>query len=124
MKYMISVLLLFLVVIGIMTMSRKMPVPPTPKAAKPSASSVAPAAPDGKALYSAHCASCHGPDAKKAALGQSPVIAGQTAQALSAKLEGYRDGTYGGKMKRVMIDQVSKLSRAETEAIAEYVAKL
>ncbi|MCK9454165.1 MAG: c-type cytochrome [Sulfurimonas sp.] len=70
------------------------------------------------------CAACHGPDASKPALGKSQIIKGWDAKKIADSLHGYKDGTYGGAMKGIMVGQVSKLSEDEIEALAEYISKL
>jgi cytochrome c553 len=98
---------------------------PTPAAAKPTpvvAKADAPTS-DGKALYN-RCASCHGTHAEKSALNASQIIAGWEAEKTAAALKGYKDGTYGGKMKATMTGQASRLSDADIDALAAYIATL
>lgn len=128
-KYLAATLLILIAAGVVVMVSRQAPEKgsevQTTSAAGVNVSSVAAVKePTGKKLYEQRCASCHGKDAKKAALGQSPVIAGQGEQELVDKLEGYRTGRYGGKMKRVMTDQVTKLSREQLRQIAVYVRGL
>ena len=78
---------------------------------------------DAAKIYSA-CAGCHGADGSKAALGKSQIIKGWDAQKTADALKGYKTGTYGGAMKGLMRGQVSKLSEAEIQALAEYISKL
>uniref|UniRef100_UPI004047EC14 c-type cytochrome n=1 Tax=Aliarcobacter sp. TaxID=2321116 RepID=UPI004047EC14 len=78
---------------------------------------------DGKVLY-ASCASCHGQNAEKQALGKSQVIAGWDKEKIIAALNGYKDGSYGGVMKNIMKGQVSSKSDEEIEAIADFVSNL
>jgi cytochrome c553 len=77
----------------------------------------------GADLYKV-CASCHGQNAEKPALGKSQIIKGWEASKIAAALHGYKDGTYGGAMKSVMKGQVSKLSDADIVAVSEYISKL
>lgn len=70
------------------------------------------------------CAGCHGADASKPALGKSQVIKGWDANKIADALHGYKNGTYGGVMKGIMVGQVSKLSEDEIEALAEHISKL
>lgn len=83
----------------------------------------APAA-DGKTAFAA-CGACHGPDGKTAALGKSPVIAGQAKDVLVTKMKGYKDGsinlTGNGP---VMQGQMANLNDEQIEALAEYISKL
>lgn len=78
---------------------------------------------DGKILY-ASCASCHGQNAEKPALGKSQVIAGWDKEKIINALNGYKDGSYGGVMKNIMKGQVSSKSDEEIEAIADFVSNL
>lgn len=78
---------------------------------------------DGKILYTS-CASCHGQNAEKPALGKSQVIAGWDKEKIINALNGYKDGSYGGVMKNIMKGQVSSKSDEEIEAIADFVSNL
>lgn len=84
--------------------------------------SVAVAAEDGAALYK-KCATCHGMQGEKSALGKSKIIKDLCVADVITALKGYKDGTYGGPMKGVMKGQSSPLSDAQIEAIAVYIAK-
>ncbi|WP_457744765.1 c-type cytochrome [Sulfurimonas sp.] len=70
------------------------------------------------------CASCHGKNAEKKALGKSQIIQGWNKMKIVNALKGYKDGTYGGAMKAVMKGQASGLSDADVNAVAEYISKL
>ncbi|MEN8717300.1 MAG: c-type cytochrome [Sulfurovum sp.] len=78
---------------------------------------------DGKKLY-ASCAACHGANAEKKALNMSQVIAGWDKQKIMDALNGYKDGTYGGPMKGVMVGQVSTKTPEEIEALATFISGL
>ena len=78
---------------------------------------------DGAGLYKA-CASCHGSNAEKAALGKSQVIKGWDVEKTVAALKGYKDGSYGGPMKALMKGQAARLSDADIKAIAEHISTL
>ncbi len=79
---------------------------------------------DNGALLYKRCAGCHGKDGKTVALGKGAVIAGQSADELVKKLEGYRKGTYGGSMQRVMTDQITKLTKQEVKEVAAHISTL
>jgi cytochrome c len=79
---------------------------------------------DGAALFAQKCASCHGTNAEKPALGKSQVIAGWDAAKTETALRGYIDGTYGGAMKAVMQGQAKALGDAQINAVAEYIGSL
>ncbi len=70
------------------------------------------------------CAGCHGSKGEKHALGQSNIIAGQAKADLIKKIEGYKDGTYGGAMKGVMKGQVGSLTPEQIDALAGYISTL
>ncbi|MBU1657509.1 c-type cytochrome [bacterium] len=78
---------------------------------------------DGVALYK-KCASCHGQNAEKKALNQSQVIAGWDAAKIEAALKGYKDGSYGGKMKGLMKGQVASYDDAAIAAVAAHISSL
>jgi len=79
--------------------------------------------PDGKALF-AKCMGCHGADGGNKPMGKDAVMKGQTAEALTTKMEGYKAGTLNAHgMGGLMKGQVSKLSTEEIKAIAAYIAK-
>ena len=77
---------------------------------------------DGAKLYSA-CAGCHGPQGDMKALNVSPPLKGQSKEDIAKKIHGYKDGSFGGPMKGVMTTQVTKLSDADIEALADYISK-
>lgn len=70
------------------------------------------------------CASCHGQKGEKPALGKSQIIAGWDKQKTIDALNGYKNGTYGGAMKAIMLGQVSSKSDEEIEALAEFISTL
>jgi cytochrome c553 len=77
---------------------------------------------DGSVIF-AKCASCHGQNAEKSALGKSQVIAGWEASKISDALHGYKDGTYGGAMKAIMKGQAGPLSDADIKAVSEFISQ-
>jgi cytochrome c553 len=76
-----------------------------------------------KSLY-AKCASCHGADASKKALGKSKVIKGWSVERLTQAMEGYKNGTYGGEMKTMMKGQVQNLNAVDINILSNYISKL
>ena len=78
----------------------------------------------GYTFYAHKCASCHGKNGEKAAFNNAQIIAGWDKEKSIAALNGYKDGTYGGSMKGIMKGQVSALSDAQIQAVAEYIATL
>jgi len=87
------------------------------------AAPVATAALDAKAMFKV-CASCHGQNAEKAALGKSKIIKGWSVQDVTIALNGYKDGSYGGPMKSIMKGQANKLNDEQIASLAEYISKL
>ena len=77
---------------------------------------------DTAALYKSRCAGCHGADGSKST-GGSPAIKGMSSSDIETKLKGYTDGTYGGKLKNMMVNLSKKLTDAERQALAEYISK-
>lgn len=67
------------------------------------------------------CIQCHGTKAEKVALGKSKVLASLGVDEIVSTMKGYKDGTYGGQMKAIMLPQVQNLSDADIQAVAEYV---
>jgi len=59
------------------------------------------------------CKGCHGANWEKPALGKSKIVANMTKQEVSDSLVGYKNGTYGGPMKGVMVGQVARYSEAD-----------
>ncbi len=78
---------------------------------------------DGATLFKT-CATCHGAKAEKSALNKSQVIAGWDAAKITAALEGYKAGTYGGPLKGTMIAQTKNLDADSIKALAEYISKI
>jgi len=68
------------------------------------------------------CSSCHGLNAEKKALNNSQVIKDWDASQIKDALHGYKDGTYGGKMKNAMISQVSTLSDKQIDILATHIS--
>lgn len=62
------------------------------------------------------CKGCHGANFEKAALGKSKIVKDMTKQEVSDALVGYKNGTYGGAMKGVMVGQVARYSEADLRA--------
>jgi cytochrome c len=70
------------------------------------------------------CAGCHGAQGEKKAMGKSKVIASMGEDGVKNALHGYKNGTYGGAMKGLMKGQVARLSDAEMDSLAKYIATL
>jgi len=55
------------------------------------------------------CTSCHGEHFEKHALGKSKIVKDMSEEDIKVALDGYKNGTYGGPMKGVMIGQAKKI---------------
>ncbi len=79
---------------------------------------------DGAATFT-KCASCHGQNGEKAALGKSAIIAGQDAAKTVEQLNGYKAGTLNQHgMGALMKGQVASMDDAAIKAVADYIATL
>lgn len=75
---------------------------------------------DAQKLYM-KCAGCHGQSGELHALGKSQIIKEWDKNKIKEALIGYKNGTYGGNMKGVMIGQVMNLSETDIDALATYI---
>lgn len=76
------------------------------------------------ALYGASvaaCTGCHGQQFEKAAMGKSKIVKDMGKEEIVAALKGYKDGSYGGPMKAMMVGQVASLDDAGIEGIASMI---
>ncbi|MCK5855370.1 MAG: cytochrome C [Sulfurovaceae bacterium] len=69
------------------------------------------------------CTGCHGNALEKKAMGVSKVLTAMKKADIVTALKGYKDGSYGGKLKAVMKSFSTKLSDAEINAIAQKFGK-
>lgn len=69
------------------------------------------------------CIACHGSKGEKVALGKSHIIKDMSKADFIAALKGYKDGTYGRKQKAMMKAQVAKLTDAQIQELADFIAK-
>jgi len=69
------------------------------------------------------CKGCHGKQFEKKAMTKSKVVKDMSKAEIIAALKGYKKGTYGRSMKKVMKDQVAKLSNAQIESMATKIKK-
>lgn len=79
---------------------------------------------DGAGLYKTRCAKCHRDGSESSKAGGGVVLKGQSADEIEMKLNGYIDGSYGGKKKALMSRMVSKLSAEEIKALAAHIGSL
>ncbi len=64
------------------------------------------------------CKGCHGQEWEKSAMDKSKVLKDMSKAEIVEALKGYKDGSYGGTMKGLMVDQVKDLSEEEMEELA------
>lgn len=69
------------------------------------------------------CVSCHGVKYDKKALGKSKIVKDMSIDDIEDSLIGYKNGTYGGLMKGMMVSHVSKYSEDELREIAVQIKK-
>ncbi|WP_345991682.1 c-type cytochrome [Sulfurimonas sp. HSL-1716] len=78
---------------------------------------------NGETIFS-KCKGCHGNSAEKKALGSSQIIKGWDVSKIEEALHGYKNGTYGAKMKNIMSAQAKGLSDEEIKKVAVYIHSL
>ena len=76
----------------------------------------------GEFINEKTCMSCHGSDWGKKALGKSKVVADMNVTEITDSLIGYKDGTYGGKLKGLMKGQVQRYTDEELTIFSEKLA--
>ena len=69
------------------------------------------------------CVGCHGANGEKIALGKSKVIKDMTKAEIKTAMIGYKNNTYGGTMKGLMVAQSISLSEEDINTIAEQIGK-
>lgn len=77
---------------------------------------------DGTAAYK-KCSTCHGANGEKAALGKSKILKDMTKAEIATALNGYKDGSYGGAQKALMLAQIKDLSATDVKEISELIGK-
>lgn len=70
------------------------------------------------AVSIAVCAGCHGQNFEKAAMGKSKIVKDMSLKDIVNALKGYKAGTYGDTMKKMMEDQVKHLKDSDLEAMS------
>ena len=78
---------------------------------------------NGKELYK-QCASCHGINGDKMAMGSSKKIRGWSVLRLEKVLIGYKNGTYGFCLKNYMQAEVRHLSLDDIKTLSVHINKL
>ncbi len=69
------------------------------------------------------CVGCHGAKGEKVALGKSKIIKDMTKEEIRSAMTGYRNSTYGGEMKGLMVSQSKKLTDYDIDFIANKIGK-
>ncbi len=77
---------------------------------------------DGASVYK-KCASCHGINGEKVALGKSKIIKDMTKAEIVTSINGYKNGTYEKKKKNIMLPQVKALSDTDIKEISDLIGK-
>lgn len=71
----------------------------------------------------ASCKACHGENFEKKVEGTSKILKDMSKKEIITALKGYKNGTYGGKLKRLMVGRVAKLSNKDIKALASEIKK-
>ena len=79
---------------------------------------------DAATLYKTHCQACHGADGSRAPTNTTLIIKGKSSAEVLTMLEGYKDGSFGGKSKQVMTGVVKRLSDDQLKSVSDHVSKL
>jgi len=70
------------------------------------------------AVSIAVCAGCHGQHFEKKAMGQSKIVKDMSLKEIVVALKGYKNGTYGGAMKQMMLTQVVNVKDSDLDAMS------
>ncbi len=81
------------------------------------------AAGDAATLYKS-CQGCHGAQAEKVPMGVGEAMKGQSAEDLLKKMHGYKDGTFGGNKKAIMVNILKRLDDEQMKTLADHIATL
>ena len=79
---------------------------------------------DGAALYQKKCTKCHTDGSQSGKAGGGVVLKGQGAEMIQMKMDGYLDGSYGGKKKKTMARVLKKFSPAEIKALSMHIGSM
>jgi len=66
------------------------------------------------------CYSCHGKHFEKKALGKSKVVSNMQLSEIELALNGYKEGNYGGTLKRLMTTQLNSVKDLKDTALRVY----
>ena len=70
------------------------------------------------------CMACHGPDGKGNAPAGWPALGGQHPEYIAKQLNLYASGERSTDLNNIMRDIAARLSRAEIDAVSQYVSGL
>ena len=70
------------------------------------------------------CTGCHGVNFEKSALGTSRIVRDMSENDIIKTLNGYKNRSYGGKMKGVMEGQVRKFTDIDIKLISKEIKNL
>ncbi len=79
---------------------------------------------DAKSLYTKKCVTCHGINGEKKALGIARELQTLSKEDIETALNGYKDGTLGGKFKKLKKGLINTLSDEEILALSNYIQTL
>ena len=77
-----------------------------------------------KTVYTKKCVTCHGINGEKKALGIARELNTLSKQDIETALNGYKDGTLGGKFKKLKKGLINTLSDEEILALSNYIQTL
>ncbi|NDV18516.1 c-type cytochrome [Pseudodesulfovibrio sp. JC047] len=79
---------------------------------------------DGGAVYKKRCAKCHRDGTNSSNAGGGVILKGQSRGEILMKMNGYADGTYGGKKRKTMARIAKQFDTQETNALADYIGSM
>lgn len=79
------------------------------------------AASPGMKVYGRACVECHGDNGKDVSIAGKEIAGGKD---ILSKLNGYKNGTYGGDQKATMQASLAPLSDDDLKEVAAYVETL
>lgn len=79
---------------------------------------------DAKSVYTKKCVTCHGINGEKKALGIARELNTLSKNEIETALKGYKNGTLGGKYKKLKKGLVNTLSKDDILALSAYIQTL
>lgn len=79
---------------------------------------------DVKSVYTKKCVTCHGINGEKKALGIARELNSLSKDEIETALKGYKNGTLGGKYKKLKKGLVNTLSEDDILALSAYIQTL